>query len=173
MERRPGEKTLALPAQFDAGLYFIGRIRTPWPNRDACPKNGAESDAVCRIELDKPYAEGLQGIATCSHLWILYFMDRAARDIIVQRPRLYNSPRGTFALRSPARPNPIALSAVRLIGIERTTLIVQGLDCIDGTPLIDIKPYFASIDSNPTAAVGWHAASQRPAQGISDIEEPN
>jgi tRNA-Thr(GGU) m(6)t(6)A37 methyltransferase TsaA len=156
MVHRPGEKTVALPTQFDAGLYFIGRIRTPWPNRDACPKNGAESAAPCSIELDPAYADGLQDIETCSHLWILYFMDRAARDILIQRPRLYGTARGTFALRSPARPNPIALSAVRLVGVERHRLIVHGLDCVDGTPLIDIKPYFASIDSHPAAVVGWH-----------------
>lgn len=65
--------------------------------------------------------------------------------------------RGTFALRSPARPNPIALSVVRLVGIEGGTLSVTGLDCLDGTPLLDIKPYFASTDCVPDAVVGWHS----------------
>ena len=168
MVRRPGEKTVVLPKLFDAGLYFIGRIRTPWPERDACPKNGAESEAPCSIELDPAYADGLKDIETCSHLWILYFMDRAARDILVQRPRLYGTARGTFALRSPARPNPIALSAVRLIGVERQCLMVRGLDCVDGTPLIDIKPYFASIDLHPAAAVGWHRDSTGQSPGASN-----
>jgi tRNA (Thr-GGU) A37 N-methylase len=66
-------------------------------------------------------------------------------------PAHLNRPRGTFALRSPVRPNPIALAAVELIGIEGSVLTVRNIDCIDGTPLIDIKPYFASIDSIPAA----------------------
>ena len=66
------------------------------------------------------------------------------------------SQHGTFALRSPARPNPIAMSVVKLLRIDGNTLSVVGLDCLDGTPLIDIKPYFASTDSVPEAVVGWH-----------------
>ena len=68
--------------------------------------------------------------------------------------------RGTFALRSPVRPNPIAMSVVRLVGVEGTTLSVVGLDCLDGTPLIDIKPYFASVDAVPEAIVGWSKAEK-------------
>jgi tRNA (Thr-GGU) A37 N-methylase len=83
-------------------------------------------------------------------------MDRAPRNLLVQVPRTYGRGRGTFALRSPARPNPIAISAARLIAIEGGSLKVQGLDCLDGTPLIDIKPYFASTDAIPEAEVGWH-----------------
>ena len=76
----------------------------------------------------------------------------------MQSPRHYAEHRGTFALRSPARPNPIAVSVVRLVGIDGTKLTVVGLDCLDGTPLLDIKPYFASTDSVPDASVGWHVA---------------
>jgi tRNA (Thr-GGU) A37 N-methylase len=71
-------------------------------------------------------------------------------------PGRYGVQHGTFALRSPARPNPIAMSVVRLVRIEGPTLSVVGLDCLDGTPLLDIKPYFASTDSVPDAVVGWH-----------------
>jgi tRNA-Thr(GGU) m(6)t(6)A37 methyltransferase TsaA len=152
---RPGEIAVTLPDTFDAGLYFIGRIRTPWIERGDCPKNARGSDAVCTIELDPRYAAGLDGVAGCSHLVILYFMDRARRDLIVQAPR-HAERRGTFALRSPVRPNPIAMSVVRLIGIDGTTLKVVGLDCLDGTPLVDLKPYFASVDSVPDATVGKH-----------------
>ena len=84
-------------------------------------------------------------------------MDKSRRDIAVQVPGHYGVGRGTFALRSPARPNPIAMSVVRLLKIEGTALSVIGLDCLDGTPLIDLKPYFASVDSVPDAQVGWHA----------------
>jgi tRNA-Thr(GGU) m(6)t(6)A37 methyltransferase TsaA len=158
---RPGEVAIALPPRFDASLYYIGRIRTPWRSRDDCPKNGRESDAVCTIELDPRYADGLAGLETVSHVLVLYWMDQARRDLVRQAPRHYGEQRGTFALRSPVRPNPIAASVARLTGIDGTTLSVIGLDCIDGTPLLDIKPYFASTDSVPDAAVGWHAARKR------------
>jgi tRNA-Thr(GGU) m(6)t(6)A37 methyltransferase TsaA len=150
---RPGETTVALPEKFDAGLYFIGRIRTPWTRREQCPKNARGSDAVCTIELDPRYEAALDGIAACSHLVVLYFMDRARRDLLVQVSRHHSGPRGTFSIRSPVRPNPIAMSVARLVGVEGTSLKVVGLDCLDGTPLVDLKPYFASVDSIPDATV--------------------
>jgi tRNA-Thr(GGU) m(6)t(6)A37 methyltransferase TsaA len=158
---RPGEVTTALPEHFDAALYFIGRIRTPWTRREDCPKNARESDAMCTIELDPRWAPALKGVETCSHLVVLYWMDKARRDLLVQAPRHYSEPRATFALRSPARPNPIALSVVRLLRIEGTRLSVVGLDCLDGTPLLDLKPYFASTDAVADAKVGWHAERKR------------
>jgi len=78
-------------------------------------------------------------------------MDEAPRDVMLQAPRHYRRPHGAFALRSPARPNPIACSIVRLVAVAERRLDVIGLDCRDGTPLIDIKPYFASTDCYPDA----------------------
>ena len=153
---REGEVTVDLPAAFDAGLYFIGRIRTPWKERKDCPKNARESDAVCTVELDPLWVPGLKEVETCSHLVLLYWMDKAPRNLVRQVPGDYGVQRGTFALRSPARPNPIAMSVVKLNDIDGNQLNVVGLDCLDGTPLIDIKPYFASTDSAPDAIVGWH-----------------
>jgi tRNA-Thr(GGU) m(6)t(6)A37 methyltransferase TsaA len=158
---RPGETAIELPPSYDAGLYFIGRIRTPWTRREECPKNGAESDAACAIELDARYAAGLADVRTCTHLIALYWMDRAPRNLVLQTPRHYGAPRGVFALRSPARPNPIALSVVELLETEETRLRVKGLDCLDGTPLLDLKPYFASMDAKPAAEVGWHARREK------------
>jgi tRNA-Thr(GGU) m(6)t(6)A37 methyltransferase TsaA len=155
---RQGEIAVELPQQFDASLYFIGRIRTPWKQRDDCPKNARESGEICTIDLDPRWREALIGTETCTHLVILYWMDRSRRDLVLQLPRHYGVGRGTFALRSPARPNPIAMSVVRLLAVEGTKLKVVGLDCLDGTPLLDIKPYFASTDAVPDAVVGWHAA---------------
>ena len=154
--KRDGEVAVELPASFDAGLYFIGRIRTPWHTRDECPKNARESDAVCTIEVDQNFAAALKGVETCTHMLALYWMDRARRDLVVQAPRHYGEPRGTFALRSPVRPNPIAASVVKLIATDGPRLSVVGLDCLDGTPLLDLKPYFASTDAVPDAVVGWH-----------------
>jgi tRNA-Thr(GGU) m(6)t(6)A37 methyltransferase TsaA len=158
---RKDEIAVTLPEKFDASLYFVGRIRTPWTRRQDCPKNGLESDAVCTIEVDARWAQALKGVETCSHLVALYWMDQARRDLVVQVPRHYEEPRGSFALRSPVRPNPIALSVVRLLRIDGTKLSVTGLDCLDGTPLLDLKPYFASTDAAPEAVVGWHKARKR------------
>jgi tRNA-Thr(GGU) m(6)t(6)A37 methyltransferase TsaA len=148
---RPGEAAIELPAAFDAGVYFIGRIRTPFKRRADCPKNVAESDAVGRVELDPRYAAGLRDLNLYSHAILLYWMDKARRDLIEQVPAHLGHARGTFALRSPVRPNPIALAVVEILGIEGTTVTVRSVDCLDGTPLLDIKPYFASIDSVPGA----------------------
>ena len=158
---RSGEVAIALPETFDAGVYFIGRIRTPWTRREDCPRNGREAEAVCTIELDSRWVQGLRGLETSSHVVVLYWMDKSRRDLVLQVPRTYGQQRGTFALRSPARPNPIATSVVTLRAIEGRVLSVVGLDCLDGTPLIDIKPYFASTDSVPDASVGWHAGIKR------------
>lgn len=157
---RAGEVSVDLPAGYDAGVYYIGKIHTPWPTRDVCPKNARESDAVCIVEVEPRWQAALAGVETCSHLLVLYWMHEARRDLVLQVPRHYGEPRGTFALRSPVRPNPIAASVARLIGISGNKLTVVGLDCIDGTPLIDIKPYFASTDAVPDATVGWHKAGK-------------
>jgi tRNA-Thr(GGU) m(6)t(6)A37 methyltransferase TsaA len=154
---RDGEVAIELPAQFDASLYFIGSIRTPWTKREDCPKNARESQALCTIAFDPRFAAGLKGIESCSHLVVLYWMDKSRRDLVLQVPRHYGKQRGTFALRSPARPNPIAMSVVRLVKVEGANLSVVGLDCLDNTPLVDLKPYFASTDAVADAVVGWHA----------------
>jgi len=156
---RDGEVAVALPDHSDAALYFIGRIRTPWQRREQCPKNARESDAVCTVELDPHWIEGLKGLETVTHVLLFYWMDRSRRDLVLQVPRHYGEQRGTFALRSPARPNPIAVSVARLVRIDGNVLHVSGVDCLDNTPLLDIKPYFASTDSVPDAVVGWHARS--------------
>jgi tRNA-Thr(GGU) m(6)t(6)A37 methyltransferase TsaA len=152
---REGEKTVDLPEQPDAGVYYIGRIRTPWQTRDDCPKNARGSDAVCTVELDERFTDALKDVATCTHLVLLYWMDKAPRNLLVQVPHRLGEHHGTFALRSPARPNPIAMSVVKLLGVEGNKLSVIGLDCLDGTPLLDIKPYLPSVDSVPDAVCGW------------------
>jgi tRNA-Thr(GGU) m(6)t(6)A37 methyltransferase TsaA len=148
---RPGEVAIELPAAFDAGLYFIGRIRTPFKTRAECPKNTAASGAVGRVEIDPRYAAGLRDLGLYSHAVLLYWMDQARRDLIQQVPAHLGHPRGTFALRSPVRPNPVALGVVEVLGVEGSVVTVRNVDCIDGTPLLDIKPYFASTDSVPGA----------------------
>ena len=122
---REGEKTVELPAKTDAGVYFIGRIRTPWKTRDACPKNARESDAVCIVEIDPRFRDGLKDVETCSHLVLLYWMDKSPRNLVLQVPGHFGAQHGTFALRSPARPNPVAMSVVRLLRVEDGKLVVS------------------------------------------------
>ena len=155
--QRPGERRLdgGAPAVEDAGLIFIGRIRTPFRERGACPKNVAESNAICRLELEPRFAPALDGLETASHVIVLYWLHDAARDFLVQAPGHAPRPLGTFALRSPNRPNPIGLAAVPLLGVEGAVVTVRGLDCLDGTPLLDLKPYIARTDSHPAATLGW------------------
>jgi tRNA-Thr(GGU) m(6)t(6)A37 methyltransferase TsaA len=153
---RAGEQAVELPARTDAGVYFIGRLRTPWKERQECPKNARESNALCTVELDPRWQAGLKDVESCTHLVLLYWMDKSPRDLVLQVPGHYGVQHGTFALRSPARPNPVAMSVVKLVRVDGRRLEVVGLDCLDGTPLIDIKPYFASTDSVPEAVVGWH-----------------
>jgi tRNA-Thr(GGU) m(6)t(6)A37 methyltransferase TsaA len=138
---RPGETAAPLPDRQDAHLVFIGRLRTPFASRDQCPRQGdLENGPVCRVEIDEPWRAALAGIDQFQQLDMLYWMHEARRDLVTQTPR-DGRPLGTFALRSPVRPNPIALSRVKLLGVEGSVLLVRGLDCLDGTPLLDIKPH--------------------------------
>lgn len=149
---RPGEVSIDMPQAFDASLYFIGRARTPWPTPSECPKSSrARSDVIATLEVDPRFAAGLKDIELYSHLIVLYWLDRSRRDLMLQMPSHVTEPRGTFALRSPVRPNPIGLAVVQLVSVEGTKLKVHNLDCCDGTPLLDIKPYYASLDSEPNA----------------------
>jgi tRNA-Thr(GGU) m(6)t(6)A37 methyltransferase TsaA len=138
---RPHEIATDRPLRVDAGLTFIGRARTPWTTREDCPRQGSPDGPECRLELEPPWDRALDGIEAFETLDILLWLDRSRRDLLVQTPGHGDgTPRGTFALRSPVRPNPIGLCRARLIRREGGTLIVRGLDCLDATPLIDLKP---------------------------------
>jgi tRNA-Thr(GGU) m(6)t(6)A37 methyltransferase TsaA len=137
---RPGEIRVALPEQTDAGVYFVGRIRTPWPTRDMCPRRGDPNGPDCRIEIEARWQAALEGLQDHKRLQVLYWMHESRRDLLVQVPRHTGRRSGTFALRSPVRPNPIASSIVELVSVKDNVVTVRGLDCLDGTPLIDLKP---------------------------------
>ncbi len=137
---RPHEVAVPFPEKMDAGITFIGRIRTPWTDRLDCPRQGRLDGPVCRIEIFEPWTPALQGIDAFEQLEVLYWLDRSRRDLVVQNPAHDDKIRGTFALRSPVRPNPIGTSIVAFAGLEGSTVLVRGLDCLDGTPLVDLKP---------------------------------
>jgi tRNA (adenine37-N6)-methyltransferase len=146
---RPGEVAVALPPQTDAGVYFIGTIHTPWRTRGECPKRGSPDGPICSIEIDERWRAALTDLANHARIQVLYWMHRARRDLVLQTPLRTGQTTGSFALRSPVRPNPIASSVVELVAIEGTTVRVRGLDCLDGTPLIDLKPDRASATPLP------------------------
>ncbi len=137
---RPNETAIALEAPGDAALRFIGTIRTPWTDRADCPRQGRHDGPDCRIELDPVWHGALAGLEAYESVEVLYWLDRSRRDLVRQSPRGDGQTFGTFALRSPVRPNPIGTALVRLLRIEGGTLHVRGLDCLDGTPLLDLKP---------------------------------
>ena len=148
-EIRANEVAVDPPAAADAALTFIGRIRTPWTSRSDCPHRGdIEAGPECRIEIDPRWTAALEGIGKHENLQVLYWMHLSRRDAVRQNPAFADHSIGTFAIRSPLRPNPVASTVVRLLAVEGNGLTVRGLDCVDGTPLIDLKPEFGALWCN-------------------------
>ena len=138
-------------------LTPIGRVRTPWSPAD-CPKNIAEArDRGQQVTLliDPPWRAGLAGLERASHLILLGWFGDVDRNVLVQKPRHLKSEQGCFSIRTPARPNPIAMTIVRRksVGHAAGLVTVDALDWFDGTPLLDIKPYYATTDAYPEAQV--------------------
>ena len=139
-ELREGEVAVKFPDRTDAGVVFIGRVHTPWRTRAEAPKQGKLDGPVCTIEIFEPWVAGLQGLEQLKHAQAVYWLHQSRRDLVVQSPKHDPKRRGVFALRSPVRPNPIGISTVEIVSIDGNMMRVRGLDCIDGTPLIDLKP---------------------------------
>lgn len=154
-DKRPGE--LALPfdpttTTGEAHVHFIGRIRSPWRERADCPhslREARERSGGASIEILPAYRPGLLGLSAPGHVHLLYWLDRSRRDLIVQHPRHSDRLRGVFSLRTPVRPNPIGLALVRLLSLDAKAgiLAIDAIDCLDNTPLLDMKPYLPSIDA--------------------------
>ncbi|WP_406874018.1 tRNA (N6-threonylcarbamoyladenosine(37)-N6)-methyltransferase TrmO [Aminobacter sp. P9b] len=158
-EQREGEIALTGdPAQSsDASLAYIGRITSPWKLREECPKNmdaARERGGGATVTVDEFYRPGLAGLAGFSHVVILSWFEKAPRNLIVQKPRHATEAKGVFALRSPARPNPIGMHVARIVALDVETGVIEldAIDALDGTPVIDLKPYFASVDAFPDAS---------------------
>jgi len=153
-EKRPGEIATPFdPAKTadDGSVIFIGSIITPWKTRAECPKNmglARERKQTATLVIDDAWRAGLNGLQKFSHAIALYWMHEARRDLVVQKPRHKTEPTGVFALRSPARPNPIALATVRVLDIDHTAgrITIDAIDCLNGTPLLDLKPWFETVD---------------------------
>jgi len=124
----------------------IGVVHSPYKTRTEAPHQGRFSDTVSEIEIFDAYAEGLKDIEKHPHLIVLSWFDRSDRTVLSAMPPHTGVEHGVFATRSPERPNPVGLCVVELIGREGTRLRVRGLDSIDWTPVIDLKPYSRGID---------------------------
>lgn len=140
-EIRQNEVAVELPQPSGAELFFIGRIHTPWTELKHCPRQGDAEGPVCSIEIFEPWYEALQGLKSGDRLDAVYWLHLSRRDLVRQSPGHAEQTRGTFAIRSPIRPNPIGISTVTLVSLTGPVLEVRGLDCLDNTPLLDIKPH--------------------------------
>lgn len=118
------------------------------------------------IELDSAYREGLKDIDGFSYLILIYHLHLMKNVGLTVVPFLDDQPHGVFATRSPKRPNPIGLSIVRLIRMQETTLFIQDVDIVDGTPLLDIKPYVPNFDIRDNATIGWFAKNIANVQAV-------
>jgi len=111
---------------------------------------------VGRVEVFPEYTEGLQDLEQFSHIYLVYHLHKAKEPRLLTKPFLQDRVRGVFATRAPCRPNPIGLSIVKLVGREENVLTIEGADMLDGTPLLDIKPYTRRFDHVQTERDGWH-----------------
>jgi tRNA-Thr(GGU) m(6)t(6)A37 methyltransferase TsaA len=123
----------------EATLQFIGHIETPYNSLDECPGNIEAGGPICRLVIEKEWSNYLFGLEPGMAILILYWFEKADRKRIQQRARGTGQLLGVFALRTPNRPNPIGAAVVNIEKIEDETIYVKGLDCLNGTPLLDIK----------------------------------
>ena len=136
----------------------IGLIHTPFKSATGTPIQGTASDgAQGVVELLPELISGLKDLSEFERIWLIYLLDRASPMQLVVRPYMDTEERGVFSTRSPARPNPIGISAVRLLGVEENRLLIGDVDMLDLTPLLDIKPYVPAFDSFENSRAGWYA----------------
>ena len=134
----------------------IGVIHTPFREPAGIPIQGAlRPDTEGALEIFPEFQEGLKDVEGFSHLIVLYHFHQVQGYNLVARPFLDDTPRGVFAIRGPRRPNPIGMTVIRLNKRDKNMLHISGVDMVDGTPLLDIKPYFPDVDAHQTAKLGW------------------
>lgn len=141
-------------------LRPIGFVRAPYKQSDDVPKGlGARHDAEGTFEILPEFAAGLADIEGFSHLYVLWIFDRAGDYELVGKNPTDGRVHGVFATRSPRRPNPLALSVVELLGRDGATLRVRGVDMLDGSPIVDLKPYLSSVSPEKLRR-GWLEAAE-------------
>ena len=138
----------------------IGIIHSPFKTLDNMPiQPGGARSVKGYIELKAELSAGLQDLDGFSHIYLIYMFHKVNRTELVVTPFMDTVPRGVFATRSPLRPNHIGISLVELLTVEGTTLEIQGVDVLDGTPLLDIKPFIPAFDQVTNSRSGWMTAS--------------
>lgn len=136
-------------------MKAIGFVRSPYTDTAQIPKGaGAEHHAEGVLDVRAEYEQGLLDIEGFSHLYVLWAFDRAGEPSLIAIPPSDKTPHGVFATRSPQRPNPIGLTVVSLLRREGTKLVVRGVDMLDGTPILDIKPYLSNVADSDLRR-GW------------------
>lgn len=136
-------------------LKSIGIIHSPYKNKSDAPRQGRLRDELFEIEIFPEFTEGLCDVEGATHLIIMFWCDRGKREVLTVLPPGAESHHGVFATRSPDRPNPIALDIVDLVKRENNRIWVRKMDALDGSPLLDIKPYLGDLDSFPEAKLEW------------------
>lgn len=137
-------------------MHPIGVIHSPFTDKDRTPIQASRSQAVGLVEIYPEFADGLQDIDGFSHIILLYAFHRSAGYSLRVKPFLDDQEHGLFATRYPNRPNPIGLSVVKLLGRQETALTVEGVDVLDETPLLDIKPFVPEFDLRSNIHIGWY-----------------
>ncbi|MEA1979244.1 MAG: tRNA (N6-threonylcarbamoyladenosine(37)-N6)-methyltransferase TrmO [Chloroflexota bacterium] len=146
----------AQDSQTEITFKAIGLIRSPFQDLEAMPiQPTSKASGPGKVEIFPEYQDGLKDLEGFSHVILLYHMHAVREQSLTVTPFLDSSPRGLFATRAPTRPNPIGLSIVKLIRVEDSVLYVEDLDVLDGTPLLDLKPYVPEFDHRPEARIGW------------------
>lgn len=137
-------------------LHPIGKVMTPFKSPDGMPIQSSAAQGIRgRVILFPEYTEGIRDLDGFSHIILLYYFHLIQQSKLVVKPFLDDQLRGVYATRSPQRPNHIGLSVVRLLKIEGNTLHIENLDILDGTPLLDIKPYVSQFDGHLETSAGW------------------
>ena len=140
----------------DVIYHPIGIIHSPFKDLEGMPiQPTGETSAPGTIEIFPDYRQGLKDLEGFSFIILLYHLHQVSRSSLVVTPFLDSETRGIFATRAPSRPNPIGLSIVKLVNIDGSILYVENLDILDGTPLLDLKPYVPEFDWRPDARIGW------------------
>jgi tRNA-Thr(GGU) m(6)t(6)A37 methyltransferase TsaA len=137
-------------------MHPIGIIHSPFTERDHTPIQASRSQAIGLVEVYPEFADGLKDIEELSHIYLLYAFHESSGYALHVKPFLDDQEHGIFATRYPCRPNPIGISTVRLLFRQDNALTIEGVDVLDGTPLLDIKPYVPDFDLRTEVRTGWY-----------------
>jgi tRNA-Thr(GGU) m(6)t(6)A37 methyltransferase TsaA len=165
MNHKPEDRSSSLDYRF----VPIGTIHSPFSQPAGTPiqpSRAGGARGVARIY--EPFRQGLRDLEGFERIWLVYYFHEAPPGQLLVRPFLDKTPRGVFATRAPARPIPLGMSAVRLLGVQEACLEVEDIDVVDGTPLLDIKPYVPEFDSYPDSKAGWFDESRSQRQCADD-----